>query len=76
MSQTTERAFETYVDEVLLSRNGWRSLNNAEWDKDLALFPAQVSAFIQDTQTKLWAEMKALHGAGLEALMLTALVKE
>jgi hypothetical protein len=27
-SQTTERAFETYVEEILLTRGGWKSGNN------------------------------------------------
>lgn len=76
MSQTSENAFETYVEEILLTKNGWMSGRNAEWDKERALFPAQVFAFIQDTQPKLWAEMKALHADGLEALLLSTLVKE
>lgn len=76
MSQTTERAFETYVEEILLTRGGWKSGSNAEWDKERALFPAQVFAFIQDTQPKLWAEMKSQHATGLEALLLNTLVKE
>ena len=76
MSQTTERAFETYVEEILLTRGGWKSGSNAEWDKGRALFPAQVFAFIADTQPKLWAEMQTLHAAGLEALLLNSLVKE
>ena len=75
-SQTNERAFEAYVEEILLTRGGWQSGSNAEWDKERALFPAQVFAFLQDTQSKLWAEMQTLHGAGLEALLLTTLVKE
>src|SRR5258705_11148285 len=76
MSQTNERAFETYVQEILLTRGGWKSGSNEEWDKDRAMFPAQVFAFLQETQQKLWEEMKALHAAGLEALLLTTLVKE
>ncbi|MEI7733412.1 MAG: type I restriction endonuclease [Verrucomicrobiota bacterium] len=76
MSQTTEKAFETYVEEILLSKGAWKSGTNADWDKERAIFPAQVFAFIQDTQSKLWAEMKTLHAAGLEALLLTTLVKE
>ena len=75
-TQTTEKAFETYVEEILLSRGGWKSGSNVEWDKERALFPAQVFAFIQDTQSKLWQEMKDQHAAGLEALLLTTLVKE
>ena len=76
MSQTTELAFETYVEELLLTRGGWKAGSTAEWDKERALFPAQVFAFIQDTQPILWAEMQALHAAGLEGLLLTTLVKE
>jgi type I restriction enzyme, R subunit len=74
--QTTERAFETYVEQILLTRGGWKSGTNAEWDKERALFPARVFAFLADTQPKLWAEMKAFHTGELEALVLSALVKE
>lgn len=76
MSQTTERAFETYVEEILLTRGGWKPGDIAGWDKERALFPAEVFAFIAETQPKLWAEMRALHGEGLEAMLLAALVKE
>ncbi len=75
-SQTREMAFEAGVEEVLLQQSGWHRGTNAEWDVDRALFPARVFAFLQETQPKLWAEMQALHGAGLEPLLLTTLVKE
>ncbi len=74
--QTTERTFETYVEEILLTQGGWKVGTNAEWDKEQALFPAQVFAFLQDTQPKLWEQMKAQHGGELEAFLLTTLVKE
>lgn len=74
--QTTERAFETYVEEILLTTGGWKSGSNADWDKERALFPAQVFAFIQQTQPDLWEQMKTLHASGLEPLLLTTLVKE
>jgi type I restriction enzyme R subunit len=37
MSQTTEKAFETYVEEILLTKGGWHSGTNAEWDKKRAV---------------------------------------
>ena len=76
MSQTTERAFETYVEEILLTKGGWKSGSNAEWDKERALFPALVFAFLQETQAKIWDEMRSLHGTGLESLLLVTLIKE
>ena len=75
-SQTGEKAFEAYVEQILLGKSGWNALGIAEWDKDRALFPAQVCAFIRETQTKRWQEMEKLHGAGLEPMLLAALVKE
>lgn len=74
--QTTERAFETYVESILLEKNGWMQGDVAEWDVDKALFPAQALTFLQDTQPKLWGQMRALHGAGLENMIVSTLVKE
>jgi len=74
--QTTETAFESYVEEILLTKGGWNPGTNAEWDKDRALFPSQVFAFIQETQPKLWEEMEKLHGGGLQNLLITTLAKE
>ena len=73
MSQTTERVFETYVEEILHEKTGWKQGDRSEWDKERALFPKGVVAFLQATQSKLWEEMKALHGAELESLLVIAL---
>ena len=74
--QTSERAFETHVEKTLLGASGWQSGTNAEWDVERALFPAQICTFLEATQPRLWSEMRALHGDGLEALLLASLVKE
>lgn len=74
--QINERAFELHVEEVLLQRSGWKAGTNAKWDVERALFPETVCAFLEATQPKLWAEMRALHAAGLEKLIIGALVKE
>src|SRR5258705_13713146 len=46
------------------------------WDKERALFPARIFAFLKDTQLKLWEEMAKLHGVGLEPLLIATLEKE
>ena len=74
--QTSERAFETHVEAVLLQQSGWRSGTNAEWDVERALFPVRVCAFVEATQPALWAEMRELLGVGLESLLVNSLVKE
>ena len=75
MAQTSEKAFESYL-EHMLTEGGWLPGTNAEWDKARALFPARVFAFIEATQPRLWAEMAALHGSNLQAMLIEALGKE
>lgn len=76
MPQTNERAFEIYVEEILLSKGGWKCGSNSEWDKERALFPARVFAFLKDTQGQLWEELRLQHGTGLEPILVSTLVKE
>lgn len=76
MSQTTEHAFESYVETILIDQAGWARGDLAEWDVERALFPARILSFLQATQPKLWSEMQALHAAALDALILAALAKE
>jgi len=76
LSQTSEYAFESYVESVLLQQAGWQRGDSAEWDVERAIFPARVHAFLQETQPTLWAEMRTLHAEGLESLLINALVKE
>ena len=75
-AQTNERAFEAHVEEKLLGKGGWHTGTNAEWDVVLALFPARVCAFLATTKTRLWTEMRTLHAAGLEKLIIGVLLKE
>lgn len=74
--QTTERAFEFHVEDLLLEQGGWLSGTNSEWDKGRSLFPARVFAFIEATQPKLWAEMLVQQGSNLQPMLLDALGKE
>jgi type I restriction enzyme, R subunit len=76
MAQTNEKAFESYVETILLNQSGWHPGDVAEWDVEQALFPGRICAFLQETQAKLWDEMRKLHGMGLESLLISTLVKE
>ena len=74
-SQTNERAFESTVESMLMA-GGWRSGDLAEWDVELALFPARAVAFMQESQPEQWAAMAGLHGDNLKPLIVGALVRE
>ena len=75
MKATTEKAFEAYIQETMATR-GWLPGSNQEWDKNKALFPEQVIAFIKDTQADLWAQMDKLHGQELNGKLIETLIKE
>ena len=40
--QHTEKAFETYVSEILRTKAGWAEGEKQDWDRDLALFPSEI----------------------------------
>jgi len=76
MKATTELAFEAYIEETLVQRNGWQVGTNQEWDRKEGLFPARVLAFLQATQPTLYAQMHKLHGQELDAKLFDTLGKE
>ena len=75
-TQANEQAFEAQVEATLLGPGGWYCGTTAEWDVERALFPTQVCTFLAETQPTLWEQMRALHGTGLDDLLINALVKE
>lgn len=75
MSQISEKAFEAFVEQMLLAK-GWQPGNVSGWDRKRALFPQTIIDFIAATQSQLWEAMRTQLGAQLEAMLLTTLVKE
>ena len=74
-SHTTEQAFESTVESMLLEA-GWHAGDLAEWDVERALFPARAVAFIRETQPDEWARMAGLHGDDVESLVVAQLARE
>ncbi len=75
MAQTTEKAFESYVEEMLLAK-GWQQGTVSGWDQELALFPQEITDFIAATQPELWEAMQKQLGGQLNAMLIDVLVKE
>ena len=61
MSRTNEAAFETVIEAHLLA-NGYAPVNRDGFDRERAIFPEVVLAFIRETQPKEWDKLEALHG--------------
>ena len=61
MKRTSETAFETAIEAHLLA-NGYVSIACDGFDRDRAIFPETVLAFIRETQPKGWAKLERLLG--------------
>jgi type I restriction enzyme R subunit len=57
----SECAFETVIEAHLLG-NGYVPVNRDRFDRERAIFPETVLAFIRETQPKEWSKLAALHG--------------
>lgn len=54
-----EAAFETVIEAHLLA-SGYASVASGSFDRERAVFPDQVLAFIRETQPKEWEKLEAL----------------
>ena len=61
MAETSEKSFETVIETHLLA-NGYTPIAPDGFDRERAIFPDVVLAFIRDTQPNEWAKLEALHG--------------
>jgi type I restriction enzyme R subunit len=74
VSRTGEVSFETVLESHLLS-NGYGSTPADGFDRERAIFPETVLAFIKETQPKEWAKLEALHGTHTGEQVLSDLCK-
>ncbi len=74
--QYSERAFETYIEEALFSKNSWAKGSKQDWDQENALFPNYIFDFIRRTQPDLWDRFEKMHSSNLESLIIETLIKE
>ncbi|WP_295391438.1 hypothetical protein [uncultured Thiodictyon sp.] len=74
MKATSEAAFETAIESVLLGA-GYVRVGGQGFDRERAVFPAEVLGFIQATQPKVWERLAALHGEQTGERVLESLCK-
>ena len=62
MSVHTEINFETEICEHLATAGWMYSDNGTDYDRKLALFPADVLAWVQTTQPDAWMRYQRITG--------------
>ena len=73
-SRHSEAAFESCIEAHLLA-NGYVTADQGGFDRERAIFPDVVLAFIRETQKKDWDKLEALHGDKTGEQILTDLCK-
>lgn len=74
MKSTSEAAFETAIEAVLLA-DGYVKHTSKDFDRERAIFSEVALDFIRETQTKSWDKLQALHGEQTGERVLEALCK-
>ena len=72
----TEQHFENEIEHSLLTEGGYQQGLAKDYEKSTALFPADVVAFIQTTQPKLWARLEILFKDKAQDELIKALNQE
>jgi type I restriction enzyme R subunit len=77
MSPHKEIAFENDIC-AHLAANGWRHdpTDAAGYDRKRAVFPADILAWVQETQPKAWDALTKNHGAAAETVLLDRIRKQ
>ncbi|MGB7720205.1 MAG: hypothetical protein WBL65_09915 [Bryobacteraceae bacterium] len=73
-TRTKKLAFETVIEAHLL-QHGYEPVSADAFDRERAIFPQAVLAFIRDTQPTEWAKLEALHGDKTGEQILSDLCK-
>lgn len=68
--------FENDIEDALIGSGGYEKGDPNAYDPVTALFPADIVAFVQKTQPKIWARLTQLDAAKAAAMLLDSLVKE
>ncbi len=76
MSSHTEHAFETAIEAQLTTTGGYEKQSPNTFDEALALFPADVTGFLKESQPAKWQELVALLGTKTAPTVLESLSKE
>lgn len=68
--------FEDDIEQALINSGGYEKGDPKAYDPETALFTADVVAFVQKTQPKIWARLTQLDEAKAAAMLVDSLVKE
>ena len=76
MPSHTEYAFETAIENGLITHGNYQKRNPGDYEEERALFPKDVCEFLRDSQPNKWTAIETLLGNRTEETVLDSLAKE
>ncbi|OQX80878.1 MAG: restriction endonuclease subunit R [Bacteroidetes bacterium 4484_276] len=73
---TSENTFETAIVQALIDNGGYSQGNAPDYSPELGLFKYEVLKFLQDTQSKNWQKISAIHGDDVDNRIIQRICKE
>ena len=73
--QHTEKAFESAIEEFLISSGGYNRCDGETFDRERCIAPKTFLAFVQETQPKEWEYLKDLQKDRAETTLLDDLCR-
>ncbi len=70
-----EVAFETAIEDYLVSHGGYIRGHASSFDAEKGIDPSHVIGFIRDTQEKVWADLERYHPTDVEQVVIDWLIK-
>ena len=71
----TEKAFETAIENSLLTQGGYSKAAPKNFDRSRCLDPTVLVPFIQETQPEVWQALENIHGPDTKTILLDDLAK-
>lgn len=68
--------FEHEIEQALIASGGYQHGDPHGYDHEIALFPAEVVAFVQRTQPKIWDRLLQLDADKAATMLVDSLAKE
>jgi len=73
---TTEKAFESAIEDWLVNHAGYAKAPNTRFDAELGLDRTTLLAFLKDTQEDAWAKLAASYGTSVDDAVVQRIAKE
>ncbi|MCU8070482.1 type I restriction endonuclease subunit R [Shewanella sp. SM32] len=73
-AKAREKAFQDYIIQALL-KQGWLLGDSAHYDRERALYPEDVFAYVQQSQPEAWDKYAKIYPQETEKYLLNAVVR-